>query len=287
MTFSEKTLLFGADRNLVGTLTTPATTTAKYAVLLTNVGVMPRCGPYRSNVIVARRFASIGVPSFRYDMSGLGDSARASNPLPHAQQWVLDTKGAMDVVEKELGIKEFIIVGVCAGADVAYLTAPEDVRVRAAVMFDPYLYPTTKAKLIGLQKRLHAHGVINAASAAADAVVRRIVARLPKKAAPAGENVEPPLKYGRSYIPPLDTFAERMKRIVDGGAKILILVSGSFPYDHNYREQTADNLRPYGIADKIEYDYLPEADHVLLGVPGREQFIEKSIAFAQRVFARS
>jgi hypothetical protein len=75
-----------------------------------------------------------------------------------------------------------------------------------------------------------------------------------------------------------------MKRIVDGGAKVLILVSGSFPYDHNYREQTADNLRPYGLADKIEYDYLPEADHVLLGVPGREQFIEKSIAFAQRVF---
>ena len=275
---TERTLVFGPDQNLVATLTPPqgGTVAPPFAVLLTNVGINPRCGPYRLNVEVARQFAQVGIPSLRFDLSGLGDSARSSGKLPLVEQWVLDTRAAMDEAERQTGVRKFVMVGICSGADIAYLTAPADPRLRGVILFDPYLYPTARTVLRGLMYRLHAQGLVNTARLLLRRLVRLARQHLAGQGA-AGADGESTMRYGPT-APSLDEFAGRIGSIVDGGARVLFLYSGSYPYYYNYESQIVDNLRPYGLDDKVEFAYLREADHVLMGMAGRRRFIDRCLA---------
>jgi hypothetical protein len=97
------------------------------------------------------------------------------------------------------------------------------------------------------------------------------------------EPEEGTLRYGPS-VPPLDEFAGRLGATVARGARVLMLYSGSYPYYHNYEQQTADNLRPYGIADKVEFGMIRESDHVLMGLAGRRKFIERCVETTERWF---
>lgn len=281
---AERTLVFGPEQNLVATLTPPVAVTGQppFAVLLTNVGINPRCGPYRLNVEVARRFAEVGIPSLRYDLSGLGDSARCSSGLSLADQWVQDTRAAMDALQRETGIQQFVMVGLCSGADIAYLTAPVDRRLRGVVLFDPYLYPTIRTAVRGVLYRVRAQGLLTTLRLIGrriGRVTRRQLGSAPAPAAGVGST----MRYGAS-APPLDEFAGRIGDIVDGGARVLFLYSGSYPYYYNYDRQVVDNLRPYGLDDKIEYGLIREADHVLMGVAGRRRFIDRCIESTSRWF---
>ncbi|HUN91835.1 MAG TPA: alpha/beta hydrolase [Burkholderiaceae bacterium] len=280
----ERTLVFGSERNLVGTLTMPSgepgQRAPRTAVLLTNVGIMPRCGPYRVNVDLARRFARIGVPTLRFDMSGLGDSGRSSGAKDVAQQWILDTRAAMDAVQAQLGIRRFIMIGVCSGADIAYLTAPDEPRLSGIVMFDPYLYPTRRSAVIGLVRRVRGLGLTATAKLMAGRV-QRAVRRVVAKGEAEGEQPESTMRYGAS-APPLSEFAAKLGATVKRGGRVMLLYSGSYPYHHNYEAQTADNLRPYGLADKVEYAMIQAADHVLMGLAGRRQFLARCVETVER-----
>ena len=60
---NEQTVVFGPEQHLVGTITQPAQAKPGHAavlVLLTNAGVIPRIGPHRLNVKLARHLASMG-----------------------------------------------------------------------------------------------------------------------------------------------------------------------------------------------------------------------------------
>lgn len=284
---AERTLLFGSEQNLVGTLTPPVADfgAPRFAVLLTNVGIHPRLGPYRLNVELARQFARLGIPSLRFDLGGIGDSRRAADPLPTQQQWVLDTRAAMDEAERQLGVTHFLMIGVCSGADVAFLTAPVDRRLRGVVLFDPYLYPTRRTALLGLLYRLRAQGPLGTLRL----VGRRIGRLMARRLRTGGTSVqagESTFRYGPG-VPSLDEFAGRIGDIVDGGAHVLLLYSGSYPYYYNYERQAADNLRPYGLDEAIEVGMIREADHVLMGINGRRKFIDRCVEFAERNFPRA
>jgi pimeloyl-ACP methyl ester carboxylesterase len=284
----ERAVTFGPERNLVATLTLPqpgsaakASESPGYGVLLTNVGIMPRSGPYRLNVELARRFARIGVPTLRFDLSGLGDSSRSSDPLPNAQQWVQDTRAALDCAERECGIRRFLMIGVCSGADVAWLTAPQDERLAGVVLFDPYLYPTRRTALRALRYRLHAQGFGATARAMGNRLARQVAGLFAARSADEGD--EGTLRYGPS-APPLAEFAGRIGATIRRGGRVMLLHSGSYPYHYNYAQQTTDNLRDFGLADKVESGLIREADHVLMGAAGRRLFIERCVDAGERWF---
>jgi len=74
---SEKIFTCGPGGALVGVLTEPDVARAPPdapAVLLWNVGLNHRVGPFRVFVELARRLAEAGFTVLRLDLSGLGDS---------------------------------------------------------------------------------------------------------------------------------------------------------------------------------------------------------------------
>ena len=134
----ETTRFFGAHKHLVGTFTEPEAhqpASGSVMVLLTNAGVISRSGPHRINVLLARRFSALGLRSLRWDLSGLGDSARPAQALPMYEQFVADTRAAMDEAQRMYGVSRFIMIGFCSGAEVAYYTALKDERLIGLALF--------------------------------------------------------------------------------------------------------------------------------------------------------
>lgn len=120
-----------------GILTVPAATaTARPpAVVLINVGVVHRVGPFRQQVQLARQLAAAGHPVFRFDLPGIGDAAlSATSPAQ-----VIDD--VFDRLDRELGSQGFIVGGICAAADLGWMAAHADPRVRGLLLIDGIARP--------------------------------------------------------------------------------------------------------------------------------------------------
>ena len=271
---NEQTLIFGPENHLVGTVTLPTEVKAGHTrtmALLTNAGVIPRIGPHRLNVRLARRFAEMGIATLRFDMSGLGDSRRSGSRRPTGDQFVVDTRSAMDLAQSKFGCDQFFMVGFCSGGDVAHLVAQEDARLRAIVMWDSYVYPTRKAKLRGFIHRLRRHTL----ASAAQKVAQRLAApRKRPEASSDSQAPEGPSIFGRTRMPARDDFGQRIRTLVDRGVEVLFLYSGGEPEWYNYHDQFRDMFSTYGFVDRVGYEYIVRNDHTFIQPHAQAALIE-------------
>lgn len=135
---TERGVLFGEARTLVGIVTAPPKGAVPVtAFLMLNAGVVHRVGPNRIYVTAARRLAEEGFLTVRFDMSGLGDSASRRDSVPFDQASVLETCAVMSAVQHDYGVSQFVTVGLCSGAVVAFRAAVADARVLGAVLINP------------------------------------------------------------------------------------------------------------------------------------------------------
>jgi pimeloyl-ACP methyl ester carboxylesterase len=135
----EEALLFGKTDSLVGIITDPSETKKhqrRTGFIFLNSGTVHRVGPSRLTVKMVRNLSSMGIVSFRFDFSGIGDSFQSSFESNIYIRWVKETQEAMDVVEAKTGIKRFVLVGNCSGAAISFFTARHDPRVVGAVLIN-------------------------------------------------------------------------------------------------------------------------------------------------------
>ena len=135
----EEAVLFGETKSLVGILTEPANLHPQQprpAVILLNPGIVHRVGPGRIYVNIARTLAKMGFVVFRFDFSGIGDSPVRQDNLPFEKSAVSDAQQAMDALQSERGIDQFILLGGCSGAVISMETAGCDPRVLGAILIN-------------------------------------------------------------------------------------------------------------------------------------------------------
>ena len=144
----EKVYTFGFENNLVGVMTERTDNKESNdlpAILLWNAGLLHRVGPHRLYVNLARRLAIDGFIVFRFDLSGLGDSEMLQREnRPEDERVASDIREAMRFVEIKKNKKQFILIGLCSGADNAHLLTSQDSRVVGAVFLDGFGYRTLK-----------------------------------------------------------------------------------------------------------------------------------------------
>lgn len=264
---NEHTLILGADQHLVATFTPAAgDSPAPVIALLTNSGVIPRSGPHRMNVHIARRLAARGIASVRFDMSGLGDSRRSESTLPVVEQWVADTRSVMDAAQARFGCANFLMVGFCSGAEVAHLVALEDTRLRAILIWDLYAYPSPQSRLRTLLFRLRRAGLTGLLRK----IGQRMAGALPRRR--KGEQA-----VGRaleaSMVPPLNVFAQRIQKLVDGGVELLFVYCGGEPEWFNHAGQFKSMFGRYPFYDRLGFHYLTESDHLITTATAQQAFL--------------
>lgn len=277
---AEQTLILGSENNLVATLTLSAlraTGDPGYAAILTNSGVIPRIGPHRMNVHLARRFAAMGIPSVRFDLSGLGDSRHSSGTLPVSQQWVVDTRSVMDTAQSLFGCDRFFMVGFCSGAEVAHLVALEDRRLRAAVLWDLYAYPTMQSRLRTFMYRLRRAGLQGA--------FHKLIARFKRMpgGAQRGASTDAEEKGVAQpwHVPPIEEYARRIQTLVDDSVELLFAFCGGEPEWFNHRGQFRAMFDPYGFVERVAFEYLEISDHLITRREAQQAFTDMVVQWLE------
>lgn len=126
----------GAE-SLYGLLHLPEQTNADVGVVILVGGPQYRVGSHRQFVELARGLASAGIPVFRFDFTGMGDS---TGYFPGFENVNGDIRQAIDtLVDSRPEIKRIILWGLCDGASAACFYASQDQRVIGLCLANPWV----------------------------------------------------------------------------------------------------------------------------------------------------
>lgn len=131
---AERIIAFGPGDRLSGVLSGEPHADGEVLVLL-NAGTMPRVGPFRLYVDLARHLAAQGKAVFRLDLPGVGEAPLLSD------QGELEVLGsALDALQVRFGCKRYAVGGICSASDVAWRLSEQDRRVSGLLLLDPVAF---------------------------------------------------------------------------------------------------------------------------------------------------
>jgi pimeloyl-ACP methyl ester carboxylesterase len=111
-------------------------------VILLNAGAVPRVGPNRLHVPLARKLAAHGALVLRLDLSGIGDSAPrpgCAENVVYSEQAIRDVAAAVLWVRRQ-GAPEVAVVGLCSGAYHAFKAAVAGEPIDTVVPINPLTF---------------------------------------------------------------------------------------------------------------------------------------------------
>lgn len=265
--------VFGDNNNLIGILTeSEKPKTDDLCFLLLNAGLLHRVGPYRMSVELAREVASSGIPSFRFDLSGLGDSRRREGNEPDDERAVLDIQDAFDYLGTTKGFKRFVTFGLCSGADNAHATALVDNRLVGAVMLDGPGYPNIQYQVANYgPKVLQAKPWIN--------TIKRLLN-------PDQEVKDPREIYDRNFGP-RERVENEISNLAKRGVELLYIYSGGVEYYYNHAAQFMENfpsLRVNMPGSTIQHEYYGLSDHTYSDLDNRALMFKRVLKWIQEKF---
>lgn len=122
---------------------------SQLGVVFLNAGIVNMAGPNRLYVKFAERLKHEGLPSFRFDFSGVGSNTTTNDEFEFDDYQINETTFILEEIKHQYGIKAFILIGLCSGGDVAYrLVNNENHLIKATVLINAYLMPRDKIKEI-------------------------------------------------------------------------------------------------------------------------------------------
>lgn len=263
---SEEPIVFGPDRNLVGMLTRPGCAgRADVACVMLNMGVTHRVGPHRINVKLARELARQGLPSLRFDLSGIGDSAPARHPADFRTQAIRDLQSAMDAVEAGTGVRRFLVFGLCSGAMHAYSVALADSRVVGLYLFDGYAFTSKRVRWSRNWHRLLAMPTNPAIAAKTWRWLRRALRREQEPEIDIFADEAGPDPTAQEYADQLQTLHRR-------GVDLLLAYSATLHAVDRGQDQLSA-VAGHPVLSQLRYEFLPDVDHTLLPVAAQRRLI--------------
>lgn len=266
----EKVLPFGKGGSLIGILSEPDDRgygKTKPALLFANTGISHRVGPFRLNVELARRVAAMGLYGFRFDFSGLGDSAASGDDRDDYQRAVDEARQAMDVVTKRTGVDTFVWFGLCSSADKGHVIALNDPRIVGAVFIDGYAHATPWFQVLRWTKRFLEW--------------KRLRVWLKNKLAPKPKDAPPPYKAVITSPSPAKIEAE-LHSLAERGVEQLHLFTISTDYVYNYENQFWDLYPRLKGHRRIQTERYPQADHTLSFRSLQLLFIDRVCRWVER-----
>lgn len=252
----ERVAWFGDEQNLVAIISDPPVPGPVPSILILNAGVLHRVGPHRLHVHLARSLAALGHRVARLDLSGIGDSRSLPGRMTFRESSVADIRATLDSLAGEGDGTEFILFGICSGADNALAAAGVDVRIRGLVLVDPPAYATPRSRLRHALGRLGGtRGWFHIPLRLGLSVWRRITkvfkARSSARTGEAHSN-------GRE-LPPMEEYRRQLNALVQRDMRILAIYSGVLGDRYNHEDQLFEAFPE--LRGKIDCAYFPDANH--------------------------
>lgn len=152
----ERALTFPcAGEHLVGVLSPSRAARSDVGVVVIVGGPQYRAGSHRQFALLARRLASAGYPSLRFDVRGMGD---ASGDFPGFESVGLDIAAAAQALRAEVPeVRRVVLWGLCDAASAALMEADGLPSIAGIVACNPWVrhadtYARTEVKKYYAQK---------------------------------------------------------------------------------------------------------------------------------------
>ena len=279
----QRVVKFGSATPLAGVLAEPPSGVAKQpvAVILLNSGILHHVGANRLHVQLAHRLAAAGFASFRFDLSGIGDSEARRDELSFEQSSPLETRDAIDYLERAHGVRRVVLMGLCSGADVAHLTALDDARVVGLGLLDAWAYKTPGYFIHHYLRRLKSPTAYRNWIQVRWA---RLVGKLranSRAMAPDSDMYEIP-RYVRVF-PPRDQVARELRAFMYRNVKLCVIFSGGLE-EYNHRGQYAAAFRDVDFGARLREEHVPEAEHVFTRLDHQEFVVRELSDWVQSHF---
>ena len=132
------------SRSIFSILARPSVPPASdWGLLFMNAGGVRHIGPNRMWVEAARRWATRGIPSMRFDFQPVGESdgdELATLDNLHDNSLVEQLDVVMSAMRKQMNCRRFIAVGLCSGAFASFQALLVDPSIRHALMLNPRVF---------------------------------------------------------------------------------------------------------------------------------------------------
>jgi exosortase A-associated hydrolase 1 len=137
MNYEERPVVFCCESDwLYGILTLPEHPASRGVLILVG-GPQYRVGSHRQFTLLAREFAANGLPVFRFDFRGMGDSEGYARTFENVED---DVRCAIDRLFTEIPfLSELVILGLCDAASAASFYAYRDQRVTGLILLNPWV----------------------------------------------------------------------------------------------------------------------------------------------------
>lgn len=260
---------FGPDGRLCGVLHTPSTAVNRKAtaVIFITAGLIHKTGPFRLYVDLGRTLATHGIPSLRFDLSGIGESAACESGESAEQSAVTDVRAAMDALTEELGMRRFVLAGLCSGAEVAHRTAVCDERVCGFIAMDGYIVRTPAYYFWHYLPRIFSLRKWRDFIASKWRRLRRR-----NKANDEIAEEDEALAFWEGPGPGRERLAEDFRALCKRQVRQLQVFSGGSG-DYSYERQFRDAFRDVDFGKLLDVQYLRETDHVYVLQADRRKLI--------------
>ena len=120
----------------VGIVSVPAdNVAASIGVVVVVGGPQYRAGSHRQFALLARELARAGIPVFRFDYRGMGDSEGEPRTFEAIDG---DLGAAVRALQRESGVARVVFWGLCDGASAAFMYPADDPRIAGIVAVNPW-----------------------------------------------------------------------------------------------------------------------------------------------------
>jgi len=262
----EQVVRFGPGDTFVGIHTSASEADPSRPMLvLLNAGLLHRVGPYRLGVEVARDLAGVGFDSFRFDLSGIGDSpsrktSSASDEVAHQKKAVADVQVALDHLCARTKHQRFVLMGLCSGAYNAHEVAVADERIAGCIFLDGYGYKTPGFLL-------HHYGPRMLSPARHIGFLRRkLLGKKPDAAALA----DPRAEVFEVDFPLQQQVARELGALAARGTELLFVYTGGTDY-FNHRGQFDEMFGGVDFRGRLKLEFYEEADHTYTVLAARDE----------------
>ncbi|MGB0129738.1 MAG: alpha/beta fold hydrolase [Rhodocyclaceae bacterium] len=257
---SEKALLLGQRKSLVGIMTQAAgatTPTHRPMMVILNAGIIHRVGPSRMNVLLARELAASGYSVLRFDLSGLGDSEPRPDNLPPLESALADIREVLDWLESTYGARRIVLIGLCSGANQALVYGGSDPRVVGLVLLDPAIPRTRGYYLRHYGSRLMRLSLLLKFLRGDHPFWRGGLAEAADMSSAPEQAHGPDLQ-----SPEVRAFLERAyQSCIDQAVQLLVVLTKGLEGQHNYREQILDAFPNVQFGKQLRVEYLKDTEH--------------------------
>lgn len=276
----EKLFTFGEKRNLTGIVSLPASGTQipeQPAIIFLNAGFLHQVGPHRMTVGLCREISKRNFISFRFDLSGIGDSPSSLSRNSHDDQVYVDIRSSMDLLQKKYSIERFIVAGLCTGADNAHKITVRDKRVCGMIAMDGYAYPTSRFK------KNRYKSIMSDPKRMANFVLRK--ANIHNERRQDSDSEKSTEEFVPAWhLPPHEQTKAEMIEFVQRKLKLLLIFAGSNIREYNYHGQVKDMFFPLDFGECLEEIFNIEADHTYMLLRDQKKLTTQIITWLEKHF---